>query len=81
MFPQFPLSLRSPFWSDAAVKFAVLLLALFAFSLTACNTLVTRRALYSPAKASGPYTKYRYHGGRLPPTAPPPLPAPAEPKP
>ena len=39
------------------VKLASLLL-LFALGsgLTGCNTLVTRRDLYSPAKGSGPWT-------------------------
>lgn len=39
------------------VKFAFsLLLVSTAFSLSACNTLVTRRDLYSPKKVSGPWT-------------------------
>jgi len=50
------------------VKFAVSLLVLLAFSFAACDTLATRRSLYSPAKASGPYTKYRKEGGKLPET-------------
>jgi hypothetical protein len=41
------------------VKSAVSLLALAALSLTACNTLVTRKDLYSPVKGDGPYTKAR----------------------
>lgn len=67
-FHEFPLFLSLPFCSDADVKFAVSLLALLAFSFAACDTLATRRSLYSPAKASGPYTKYRKEGGRLPET-------------
>ena len=50
------------------MKFAVSLLALLAFSFAACDTLATRRSLYAPAKASGPYTKYRKEGGKLPET-------------
>ena len=50
------------------MKFAVSLLGLIAFSFAACDTLATRRSLYSPAKASGPYTKYRKEGGKLPET-------------
>jgi hypothetical protein len=39
------------------VKFAAAsLLVLCALATTACNTLVTRRDLYAPTKASGPYT-------------------------
>jgi uncharacterized lipoprotein NlpE involved in copper resistance len=41
----------------AIVKSAVSLLALVALSLTACNTLVTRKDLYSPKKGDGPYTR------------------------
>jgi hypothetical protein len=41
------------------VKSAVSLLALAALSFTACNTLVTRKDLYSPVKGDGPYTKAR----------------------
>jgi len=44
-----------------AVKSALAFL-LLAFSLSACNTLATRRDLYSPAKASGPYTEALYSG-------------------
>ncbi|MEQ1859741.1 MAG: hypothetical protein ABMA13_07390 [Chthoniobacteraceae bacterium] len=47
------------------MKFAASLLILAAFALTACNTLVTRRDLYAPAKASGPYTEAR-RSGKLP---------------
>ena len=47
------------------MKFAASLLLLSAFALTACNNLVTRRGLYSPAKASGPYTEAR-RTGKLP---------------
>ena len=49
-----------------AVKFAASLLALLAFSLTACNTLATRRDLYAPTKSSGPYTKWYREGGKWP---------------
>lgn len=48
-----------------AVKFAFSLLILSALALTACNNLVTRRDMYSPAKASGPYTTAR-RTGKLP---------------
>lgn len=41
------------------------LILLTAFALTACNTLVTRRDQYRPAKASGPYTEAR-RTGKLP---------------
>jgi hypothetical protein len=67
-FQDFTLFLTRAFCSDARVKFAVSLLALLAFSFAACDTLATRRSLYSPAKASGPYTKYRKEGGKLPET-------------
>ncbi len=41
------------------VKFltSLLLLAGLGLSLSACNTLSTRRDLYSPTRGSGPYTK------------------------
>jgi hypothetical protein len=39
------------------VKFALPLVALFALSLCACNTIENRRSLYSPAKGDGPYTR------------------------
>ncbi len=48
-----------------AVKFAFSLLILSAFAFAACNNLVTRRDMYSPAKASGPYTTAR-RTGKLP---------------
>jgi len=67
-FAEFPLFLSIGFCSDAAVKFAASLAALLAFSFAACDTLSTRRGLYAPAKASGPYTKYRKEGGQLPRT-------------
>ena len=35
---------------------------LLAFSLSACNTLATRRDLYGPAKGTGPYTEALYSG-------------------
>jgi hypothetical protein len=39
------------------VKFALsLLLVSASFSMSACNTLVTRRDLFSPKKGSGPWT-------------------------
>jgi hypothetical protein len=47
------------------VKFAFSLLILSAFAFAACNNLVTRHDLYSPAKASGPYTEAR-RTGKLP---------------
>lgn len=47
------------------MKFAVSLLILSTLALTACNNLVTRRSLYQPAKASGPYTEAR-RTGKLP---------------
>ena len=53
------------------MKFAASLAALVAFSFAACDTLSTRRGLYAPAKASGPYTKYRKEGGKLPETVVP----------
>ena len=60
-----------------AVKSALTFL-LLAFSLSACNTLATRRDLYSPAKASGPYTEALYSGsyvyGRYPKPKPQPKP-------
>lgn len=49
------------------VKFALSLLSLAAvvFTLPGCNTLATRRDLYSPAEGDGPYSKrfnhYREH--------------------
>jgi hypothetical protein len=49
-----------------AVKFAASLLLLAAFALTACNTPATRRDLYAPAKASGPYNEWYRHGGKWP---------------
>jgi hypothetical protein len=41
------------------VKFltSLLLLSVLGLSQTACNTLSTRRDLFSPTRASGPYTK------------------------
>jgi hypothetical protein len=66
----FPARLRFPFPIAFApiggVKFAATLLALLTFSLTACNNLATRRDLYSPTKASGPYTKWYREGGKWP---------------
>jgi hypothetical protein len=60
-----------------AVKSALAFL-LLAFSLSACNTLVTRRDLYAPARASGPYTEALYSGsyvyGRYPKPKPQPKP-------
>lgn len=47
------------------MKFAASLLLTSALLFTACNNLVTRRSLYSPAKASGPYTEAR-RTGKLP---------------
>jgi hypothetical protein len=47
-----------------AVKSALAFL-LLASSLSACNTLATRRDLYGPAKASGPYTEALYSGSYL----------------
>jgi hypothetical protein len=53
-----------------AVKSALAFLLLAAFSLSACNNLVTRRELYSPAKGTGPYSEAIYTGtwreGRYP---------------
>ena len=46
-----------PLCSDPRVKFAAPLLALAVFSLVACNTLVTRRDVYSPQKGHGPYSQ------------------------
>jgi hypothetical protein len=46
----------------AIVKSAVSLLALAALSFTACNTLVTRKDLYSPRGEDGPYSKALYNG-------------------
>jgi hypothetical protein len=40
-----------------AVKFLVPLLALAAFSLTACSSDATRRELYSPKKGDGYWTR------------------------
>jgi hypothetical protein len=48
------------------VKFAASLLVLLAFSLVACNTPATRRDLYKPNQASGPYTKWLREGGKWP---------------
>lgn len=59
-----------------AVKFAVSLIALLAFALTACNTLATRRDLYAPTKASGPYTKWYRQSGPWPHPQAPATPAP-----
>jgi hypothetical protein len=39
------------------VKLAASLLLLLAFSLTACDTLATRRSFYRQNKGSGPYTR------------------------
>ena len=36
---------------------SLLLLAGIGFSLSGCNTLSTRRDLFSPTKGSGPYTR------------------------
>lgn len=36
---------------------SLLLLAGLGFSLSACNTLSTRRDLFSPTRANGPYTQ------------------------
>ncbi|MEO8352153.1 MAG: hypothetical protein ABI680_10515 [Chthoniobacteraceae bacterium] len=47
------------------MKFFVSLLALSAFAFTACNTLATRRTLYSPAKASGQYVDHLRYGTPL----------------
>lgn len=62
---QIPLPLLRGFCSHPRVKFFVSLLALCALTLTACNTLNTRRALYSPGKASGPYTDRMRYGKPL----------------
>ena len=48
--------------SDARVKFFAPSLLLIAFAFSACNTASNRRALYSPAKGSGPYTEARKTG-------------------
>jgi hypothetical protein len=64
--PEIPLSLLLSFCSHSTVKFAASLLVLLAFSLTACNTPATRRDLYAPTKASGPYTKWLREGGKWP---------------
>ena len=64
------------------VKFAAAsLLVVCALATTACNTLVTRRDMYAPTKASGPYTtimqKSLYVYGVQPqPHAPPATPMP-----
>lgn len=39
------------------MKFALPFLLITAVVLTACDTLATRRSLYAPEKASGPYTE------------------------
>ena len=65
-FAKFRFPSRIRFAPMRAVKFAASLLVLLAFSLTACNTLVTRRDLYAPTKASGPYTKWYREGGKWP---------------
>lgn len=39
------------------VKFAFSLLALAALTFTACNTNATRRDMYAPAQANGPYSQ------------------------
>ena len=39
------------------VKFAASLLLLAAAALTACNTHATRREMFAPAEASGPYSE------------------------
>lgn len=44
------------------MKFAAPFLLITTFALTACDTLNTRRSLYAPAKASGPYTEARKTG-------------------
>ena len=48
-----------------AVKLAAPLFLVSIVFLTACDTLANRRSLYSPAKASGPYTEAR-RTGQLP---------------
>ena len=68
-------------WYRLVKFFAASLLVLCAFATSACNTLVTRRDLYSPAKGSGKYTtilqKSLYIYGVQPqPHAPPMTPAP-----
>ena len=45
------------FCSDSRVKFTAPFVLLLAIGLSACETSVNRRSLYSPAKASGPYTQ------------------------
>ena len=39
------------------MKFITPFLLLIAFAFSACETAVNRRPLYSPSKASGPYTR------------------------
>lgn len=63
--PLLPFQAGRGFARIGPVKFAFSLLILSAFALTGCNNLVTRRDLYSPAKASGPYTTAR-RTGKLP---------------
>ena len=79
--------MRRRFAAMRRVKFAAAsLLALCALATTACNTLVTRRDMYAPTKASGPYTtifkKSLYIYGVQPqPHAPATTPAPLAPAP
>lgn len=40
-----------------AVKFAAPILVLLSLAFTACNTLYTRRELYSPGEGSGVYSE------------------------
>jgi hypothetical protein len=56
-----PLTLLRASARMPAVKFATPFLLLIALALSACHTsyLVTRRPLYSPARASGPYSEAR----------------------
>ncbi len=54
---KFPFSPGPRFARMRAVKFPALLLALSALAFVACNNLTTRRELYSPGKAKGPYTQ------------------------
>ena len=61
------------------MKFAVSLLSLLAFSLAACNTAATRRDMFAPTKASGPYTKWYRQSGKWPDPKAPATPIPQPP--
>ena len=53
-----PLTARNDSAPIRGVKFAAsLLLLLVACALTACNTHATRRDMYAPGEASGPYSE------------------------